>query len=172
MKPAFARPLAGAFLLAFAAPAAAALDVAGIDPSVDACTDFYQYANKKWLAATPIPDDRARWGTFEVIALRNEQLLQKAFEDALKKPLPPAGTPERMVLQHYASGMDAAAIEKAGLKPLEPHFARIRAVASPRDIAETIARMHRAGMGAGFDFGVQADARNSLHKRQPIPQSA
>ena len=169
MKLAFPRPLAGALLLAFAGSAGATLDVAGVDASVDACTDFYQYANRKWLAATPIPDDRARWGTFEVIALRNEQLLQKAFEDALRKPLPAAG-PERMVLQHYASGMDAAAIEKAGLAPLEPHFTRIRAVASPKDIAQAIARMHASGMGAGFDFGVQPDARDSTRYLAELAQ--
>ena len=155
------RPLAGALLLAFAGPALCALDVAGIDRNVDACTDFYQYANRKWLESTPIPDDRARWGTFEVIALRNEQLLLKAFDDALGKPLPAAGTPERMVLQHYASGMDTVAIEKAGLQPLEPHFARARAVASPKGLAETLARMHMGGMSGGFDFGVQPDAGNS-----------
>jgi len=66
MKPVFLRPLAGALLVALAGPVSAALDVAGIDSSADACTDFYQYANRKWLAATPIPDDRSRWGTFEV----------------------------------------------------------------------------------------------------------
>jgi putative endopeptidase len=67
MKPSL-RPLAGAILLALGANAAAALDVAGLDRSVDACTDFYQFANRKWIEATPIPSDRSRWGTFEMIA--------------------------------------------------------------------------------------------------------
>jgi putative endopeptidase len=160
MKPSL-RPLAGAILLAFAAHAAAALDVAGLDRSVDACTDFYQFANRKWIEATPIPSDRSRWGTFEMIAQRNEETLLAAIDEALARPLPPAGTPERMVLQYYSSGMDTAAIGKAGLKPLEPVFARVRAVASPKDIAEAIASLHASGMGAGFNLGVQADARDS-----------
>lgn len=169
MKRTAFRPLALALALA-ALPAPAALDVAGLDRSVDPCTDFYQYANRKWMQSTPIPDDRARWGTFEEIGLRNERVLVEALEEAQKKPLPPAGSPQRMAIQYYASGMDLAAIERAGLGPIEPLIALARSVASPRDLALAIARLHAAGVGAGFAFDVDPDAKESTRYLAEVAQ--
>ena len=80
MKPPALRATLAAVLAAFAAHPQAALDVAGLDHSIDACTDFYQFANRSWLQATAIPGDRPRWGTSEIIGERNEKVLLGAIE--------------------------------------------------------------------------------------------
>src|SRR5204862_7367922 len=95
---------------------AGALDVAGIDRSIDPCTDFYQYANRRWLETHPIPQDRPRWGAMDEIDQRSEQLLRATVDEALAAPLPPEGSARRKVLQFFASGLDVAAIERAGLE--------------------------------------------------------
>ena len=46
----------------------AGLDPAHFNKSVDACTDFYQFACGGWLAANPIPADRPRWGRFDELS--------------------------------------------------------------------------------------------------------
>ena len=153
--------LAAALALAFTLPASAALDVAGLDKASDPCTDFFAYANKLWLDATPIPDDRTAWGGAAMLDLRNEKLLEEAFGEALAKPLPPAGTAERKVLQFYASGMDTAAVEKAGLAPLAPIFTAIGKVDSPQGLARAMATMRANGLAAGVTFGVSVDARDA-----------
>ena len=153
--------LALAVALAFPGLAAADLDIAGLDRTVEPCTDFYQFANRKWLGATAIPDDRTSWGTFAIIDSRNEKLLETAFREALAAPLPPEGSVKRKVVQFYASGMDRAAIEKAGLRPLEPLFAAIDKVDSPESLAAVMARLHANGIAAGFRFGVDPDRRDS-----------
>jgi putative endopeptidase len=157
-----------AALLAAALPAAAALDVAGLTPGT-ACTDFYAHANATWIAATPIPADRSRWSTFDVIGERNEKILREAFEAALASP-PPAGTPQRKVVDYYASGLDLAAIEKAGLTPLERQFFAIGQMKTTAELAKLIAYLQETGSDAGFNFNVRPDARNSTRNLAEILQ--
>ena len=56
--------------IAFAAPAPmafASIDTSAMDRSVDPCTDFYAFANKRWLETVKIPADRGRWGSFDIL---------------------------------------------------------------------------------------------------------
>jgi putative endopeptidase len=166
-------PLRAALAAALAAAsfqAPAALDIAGIDKSIDACTDFYRHTNRAWLETTEIPADRTRWGSFEIIAQRNEKLLTAALDEALAKPLPPEGTVERKVFQFYRSGMDTAAIERHGLKPMEPIFAAA-AVKGTAELPATLARYHAWGVAAGFDFDADPDAKDSTRYIAELNQS-
>ena len=169
MKP--LRAAVAAALAAAALPAAAALDIAGIDKSVDACADFYRYTNRAWLESTQIPADRTRWGSFEVIAQRNEKILVAALDEALSGPLPPEGTLERKVYQFYASGMDTAAIERHGLRPMEPVFASAAAVKGGADLPAVLARYHAWGIAAGFAFDADPDAKDSTRYIAELNQS-
>ena len=155
------RRLLAATLLALSPAAHPALDVEGVDRAADPCTDFYAYANHKWLSATTIPDDRASWSSFSMISQRNEAVLLKAFEEALAKPLPATGTVERKTLQFYASGMDTAAIEKAGLAPVQPWLAKAAETKDAASLASVIAALHSTGIHAGFEFSVDPDRRDS-----------
>ncbi len=121
---------------ALLAAATDALDVAGIDRGAEACTDFYAYANAKWLGSARIADDRARTSAFDEVRERNFDLLARVLDEAIASPLPPEGSPRRMAVQYYASGMDREGIEKAGLKPLAP-------------LLETVASVHDGATLAG-----------------------
>jgi len=57
--------------------------------------------------------------------------------------------------------MDEAAIEKAGVKPLNPYFKQINKIKNTKDLQRQIAMMHAAGIPALFNFGAGADAKNS-----------
>src|SRR5262245_37004774 len=54
-----------------AAPLGSGLDLSALNRSVDACTDFYQFACGGWLARNTIPADRPRWGRFDELQERN-----------------------------------------------------------------------------------------------------
>jgi putative endopeptidase len=64
-------PVAALLSCSFAVSSAAALDVSDFDDSVDACTDFYNYVNHKWLESSNIPDDRNSWGSDTTVVIRN-----------------------------------------------------------------------------------------------------
>src|SRR6266849_2997689 len=147
-----------------------ALDVGGLDPSVDPCADFYRYANGKWIEATPIPADRPGWGTFSQVYERNEKILAAALLDARDNP-PPAGTPQRKVAEFFASGMDEDAIERAGMRPLDALMRRVAQTTDAASLARTLASLHSRGINAGFALFVRPDTRDSTRYVADIEQT-
>ena len=170
--PTFLR-LAAALAALAAVPAQAALDVAGIDRSLDACTDFYQYANRSWLQSTPIPDDRARWSTFEIIDARNEKVLLEAINKALRSKnlggYAPR-SPEWRALKFYQSGFDNNRIRYWSYSPVRPYLERASAVKDASEIARALGFLHSNGFPAAFDFDVDADRKDSTRYLAEITQ--
>jgi predicted metalloendopeptidase len=130
-------------LLTAATPAVHGLDLAGMDRKVVPGDAFFDYANGTWLKTAPIAPDRSGAGTgaqlTDLTAARTAALIKAA---AAKKA--PEGTETRMVGDFYASFMDEAAIEKAGLKPLKPTLDRIAAVADRAGLAQVLGLTLRA----------------------------
>ncbi len=145
-----------------AAPAKAkAIDPANFEAAAKPCEDFYQFANGAWLAAHPIPADRSRYGSFDELSDRNRDVVRKILDETSAKTDWPKGSPQQKVSDFYATGMDAAAREKAGAAPLTPTFATIAKVKTADDLPAILAELHLAGANAGFGFRVAQDARNS-----------
>ena len=117
------------------------LNPADMNPAVSACTDFNEYANGGWLKANPIPADQSYWGSFTILDETNRANLRKVLEKAAADKSSPAGSDERKVGDFWASCMDEAAIEAAGLKPIEPELARIDKIANAADLQAEIARL-------------------------------
>jgi predicted metalloendopeptidase len=153
--------LLAALAAALPAVCVATLDVPGIAKDVSPCDDFYAYANSHWMQSTAIPDDKPRWGTFDMIGQRNQERLQALLASAAASNPYPPGSNLHKVVAYYESGMDEAGIARAGLKPLAPLFAAIESVKSPGDLPATLALLHRSGIPAGFSLAVRQDAKDS-----------
>ncbi|MET0504298.1 MAG: M13 family metallopeptidase, partial [Luteibacter sp.] len=145
-----------------AAPAGPTFNVADLDTGIDACDDFNGFVNAKWVAANPIPDDRTRWGAFDQLA-ENSLNTQHDIVDAMDKGAAnaKAGSIEQKIGLLYRSGMDEAAIEKAGVEPLKPELAKIDALKSPQDIADFLDASFNEGNSYVFGFGSGADFKNA-----------
>ena len=135
-------------------------DTSRMDKSVEACTDFFEYANGAWLKSTQIPASESRWGTFNILGDNNNTMLREVLESAAKSKGAP-GSDAQLIGDFYSSCMDEAAIEKAGAKPLEPIFKQIDKINSLEDLQRHIAMMHNTGLPALFGFGGGSDLKNS-----------
>ena len=145
------------------APVTHGVDLSTIDPSVQPCRDFYQYANGKWLAANPIPADRSTWGGMSEIGERNSLVLHAILDSAVAGPPAPPGSAERKVADFYRSGMDTARIEREGARPLDGEFARIAEVRDTPNLLAEIAHLHQTGVRAVWGLGVGPDDKDSAH---------
>src|SRR5580765_2143210 len=76
------------------------LDVAGMDRSIPPGADFFGYANGSWLDATPIPPDRASYGTGAIVTALTERRTVELIQGAAKKKAA-AGSELRKVGDYY-----------------------------------------------------------------------
>jgi putative endopeptidase len=148
-----------------AAQSGLVLEPQTMDRSADPCTDFFQYANGKWLAANPIPVDRSHYSAYDEVSERNLAALKTIVEEAGATADNSAAT--RLVGAFYRSGMDEAAIEAAGSKPLTDNLAQISAISNRDELLTAIAKQTKIGFAPLFIFYIDQDARNTLRY---IPQ--
>ena len=166
MKHRLVKPLAFATGIALCTGALAApssvFNVQEIDSSINACSDFNGFVNAKWIAANPIPADRTRWGSFDALREASLNVQHKIVEDAASHAAKAApGSIEQKVGYLYASGMDEAAINKAGFDPIKPQLADIGALKNTADIVSYIRASYARGEPVLFRFGGNADFKNS-----------
>jgi putative endopeptidase len=138
-----------------------AIDSVNMDTNVKPCENFYQYANGGWIKANPVPADKSRWGGFEQVADRNRDILKSILDEVSAKKGWPKGSIEQKVADFYASGMDDAAIEKAGIAPLKPWLAKVDGLNNAKGLPVLLGELRLDGIGGGFGFMVAQDPKES-----------
>jgi putative endopeptidase len=139
---------------------AISLTAADIDPNIAACQDFNGFVNAKWLAANPVPADRTTWGAFAALGERSLHMQHEIAKAAAAGDFA-EGSIERKVGDFYAAGMDEAAIEAAGIAPIQPELDRIAAIESNEALPAYLGQAYGDGRGMLFSFFSMADYNDS-----------
>jgi len=119
--------------------------------------DLFRYVNGSWIERTEIPDDKARWGSFHVLAEQAEKHVQQIVEESQAAD---PGTETRKIGDLFASFMDTERIAALGAAPLEPQLARVDEIDSIPALLRTVGELERDGVGGIIDLYVEPDPGN------------
>src|SRR5690606_6281519 len=114
--------------------------------------DLFRYVNGSWIERTEIPEDKARWGSFHLIAEQAEHDVRAIIEQSQGAD---PGTEARKVGDLYASFMDTERIAAAGIAPLASQLARVAAIDSIPSLLHTIGQLEREGVSGLFGLFIE-----------------
>jgi endothelin-converting enzyme/putative endopeptidase len=150
-------------------PFTAGLDEAAMDPNVDPCEDFFQYACGGWLQKTEIPGDRPAWGRMAELSERNETLLREILDNAVAGKLPPGTAYVRKVADFYATCMDEPKLEDS-LAVLQGELKKLARAQDAKSLATVVADLHLRGMRPLFHYNVIQDFKNATQVIAEVDQ--
>jgi putative endopeptidase len=113
-----------------------------------------RHVNGKWIARTEIPADKARYGSFYVLAEEAEKAVRDIIVEAQAAE---SGTEARKLGDLYASFMDEVRAEELGATPLAPLLSAVAAVESIDTLLTTLGRLERKGVNGFFQLFVDND---------------
>jgi len=133
------------------------IDTAELDPAIRPQDDLFRHVNGKWIARTEIPSDKARYGSFYLLAEEAEKAVRDIIiESQSAEP----GTEARKIGDLYASFLDEARAEELGAQPIADALAEAAAVTSIDSLLATLGRLERAGSSGFFQLFVDNDPGN------------
>jgi putative endopeptidase len=132
------------------------IDLTSADPAVKAGDDFFRYANGAWLSTFKIPEDKARYGSFDELREKSENDVKSIIDGFAANP-PVAGSNIAKAADFYASWMDEATIEARGIEPLKPYLDTINGITDKAGLLKVLAT---PGYASPFGLGIEADVAN------------
>ncbi len=136
---------------------ASGINAAELDPEVRPQDDLFRHVNGRWIARTQIPEDKARYGSFMILAEESEKAVREIIEAAQKAE---AGSEERKVGDLYSSFMNEARAEELGGEPLKPQLAEVDPVQSIEQALSVLGRLERTGITGFAQLFVDNDPGN------------
>lgn len=126
------------------------------DDSLHPGDDLYRHMNGRWIERSAIPEDKARYGAFTILAEAAENAVRELILEAQNAP---SGSQARKVGDLYASFMDKARIKKVGLSRLREVIDGIEAhAARGRDeLAGHLGHIERLGVSGVWALFVDND---------------
>jgi len=130
------------------------IELSELSPEIRPQDDLFRHVNGAWLDRTEIPDDKARWGSFHLIAEQAEKDVHAIIEEAQSAP---EGTEARKVGDLYASFMDTERIEELGAAPLQGQLSRVDEVADIPGFLRLVGELEREGVGGFLGTYIEPD---------------
>ena len=119
--------------------------------------DLFRHVNERWIERTPIPLDKAEYGTFMILFEEAERAVRDIVEQARSAP---AGSEARKFGDLYSSFLDEERIEALGAGPLRRPLDHVATLASMAEVLACVGEMQRLGLSGFYGVFVDSDPGN------------
>ncbi|KQS17483.1 M13 family metallopeptidase [Frigoribacterium sp. Leaf186] len=125
-----------------------------LDPAVRPQDDLFRHVNGKWIDRTEIPEDKARYGSFYLLA---EEAEKAVHEIVVESQSAEPGTEARKVGDLFTSFTDEEHVEALGAAPLEPLLAQVDEVTDVTSFTRLLGSLEKQGVPSVVQLFVDND---------------
>ena len=137
------------------------IDLANMDTTVSAGTDFFRYACGGWNDAHPLTAEYSRYGTFDELFENSQTQLRELIEGLAAQKNNQAGSAAQKIGDLYNMAMDSVTLNKQGVEPVKAMLDKIAGMKDKNEIVPMMTEMAHIGIGTYFHSYVYADPKNS-----------
>lgn len=137
------------------------IDLANMDTTVSAGTDFFRYACGGWNDAHPLTAEYSRYGTFDELFENSQKQLRELIEGLAAQKNNQAGSAAQKIGDLYNMAMDSVTLNKQGAEPVKAMLDKIAGMKDKSEIVPMMTEMAHIGVGTYFHSYVYADPKNS-----------
>ena len=137
------------------------IDLANMDTTVSAGTDFFRYACGGWNDAHPLTAEYSRYGTFDELFENSQTQLRELIEGLAAQKNNQAGSAAQKIGDLYNMAMDSVTLNKQGAEPVKAMLDKIAGLKDKSEIVPMMTEMAHIGIGTYFHSYVYADPKNS-----------
>ncbi|MCE2943143.1 MAG: M13 family metallopeptidase [Xanthomonadaceae bacterium] len=136
------------------------IELANRDTTVKPGDDFNRYANGSWFDGYQLKDYETRYGSFNTLSDQAELQVKAIIEELQARTDLAPGSDEQKVRDLYASYMDTAARDAAGIQPIQPILDGIAKIDSVAALTAAFGRAGMDGSNAPVGGGVGLDRKD------------
>ncbi|MCJ0701779.1 peptidase M13 [Frigoribacterium faeni] len=125
-----------------------------LDPGVRPQDDLFRHVNGRWIARTEIPEDKARYGSFYVLAEEAEAAVRDIIQESQDAE---PGTEARKVGDLYTSFLDEQRVEALGAEPIRPLLDPVDDVTDVDGLLRLLGSFEKQGLASFVQLFVDND---------------
>ncbi|MEI2454875.1 MULTISPECIES: M13 family metallopeptidase [Lysobacter] len=136
------------------------VDLSARDTQVKPGDDFNRYVNGHWLDSYQLKDYETSYGSFNALRDQSEAQVHAIIEELRQRQDLAPGSDARKLRDYYASYMDRAARDAAGVRPLQPVLDKIAKIDSKPALIAAFGEADLDGSAAPVRLGVDLDRKD------------
>jgi putative endopeptidase len=130
------------------------IDATALSKQTRAQDDLFRHVNGTWLDQTEIPEDKAIYGSFHMLADASEEAVKLILEEAAANPKPGVS---QQIGDLYACFLDEAKANQLGAEPIKADLDQVQAISSLADATKLLGEFERTGTSGIFGMYVDND---------------
>jgi putative endopeptidase len=130
------------------------IDSSSLSQQIRAQDDLFRHVNGTWLDKTEIPEDKAIYGSFHMLADASEEAVKLILEEAAANPKPGVS---QQIGDLYACFLDEAKANELGADPIKEDLDKVQAIFSIDQATKLLGEFERTGTSGIFGMYVDND---------------